>query len=195
VPPALHTALARLREHTSFEFGRVLSLPARIGRGRQCFVIPGTRGGTLVMSERIAEALPADQLLAVLAHEAAHVLLRHGPRKVAWAVGMVVASIAAAFANQFAIYPLLPAWVVGFARLLFTGIPLLFARQFYELYVTRRHEAEADDFAVDVAGPDALLGALEGIVDFRVHEALLHNRWTTHGTWERRTGRIRARRT
>jgi len=30
----------------------------------------------------------------------------------------------------------------------FTATPLIVARQFYELYITRRHEAEADDFAV-----------------------------------------------
>jgi Zn-dependent protease with chaperone function len=144
------------------------------------------------MSERIAERLSADQLLAVVAHEAAHVLLRHGPRKVAWAVGVLITWIAASISAGLVIDRLLPAWA-GFARFLFVCIPLGFARQFYELHVTRRHEAEADDFAIDVAGPDATLGALEAITDVRLHAALLHNRWTTHGTWERRTGRIRAR--
>ncbi|MGH2436178.1 MAG: hypothetical protein ACRDFA_04200 [bacterium] len=58
-------------------------------------------------------------------------------------------------------------------------------------YVTRRLEAEADEYAVDVAGAQALLGALESLRARALLGPLTHNRWTTHSVWERRVARIR----
>jgi Zn-dependent protease with chaperone function len=70
--------------------------------------------------------------------------------------------------------------------------PVLVARTLYEAFVSRRHEAEADRFAVEIAGADALLGALEAIQRTGPAPAIMANRWTTHGTWEVRAARIRA---
>ena len=64
-------------------------------------------------------------------------------------------------------------------------------RMLYEHFVTRRHETEADDFVTGLVGAPAMLGALEALDGQGPPAALVHNRWTTHGTWERRSARIR----
>lgn len=54
-----------------------------------------------------------------------------------------------------------------------------------------RYETEADEYAVDVAGADALLGSRESLSARGIPGPRMHNRWTTHSTWERRVARIR----
>jgi hypothetical protein len=53
--------------------------------------------------------------------------------------------------------------------------------------------AGAAGFAVEIAGAPALLGALEAMGACGPAGAVVHNRWTTHGTWEERSAWIRER--
>ncbi len=62
--------------------------------------------------------------------------------------------------------------------------------QFYDTFVTRRHEREADEYAARAAGAGALLRALEKLGAGRSPIAIA-NRWTTHSTWEIRSRRLR----
>jgi Zn-dependent protease with chaperone function len=107
-PIALGECLDKLREITRFEFDCVLTLRANFGNGRPCFVIPGARQSTLVISEHIVDLLSPEQLLAVLAHEAAHVLLNHGRRKLAWSVVGGSLALGLTVAGQLAIGSTLP---------------------------------------------------------------------------------------
>lgn len=191
VPPALTIAQNRLREATRFEFARVLCLDAAFGNGRPCFVIVADFNVTLVVSEQIVQRLAPDELLAVLAHEAAHVHLHHGRRMLLWGAVGAVCYVGAAVVLNRVTFAVLPA-SAGFVRVLIPMMPLLLLRRMYDLQVTRRHEAEADDYAVAVSGAAPLLSALEALAGTGHREQSMHNRWTTHGTWERRRARIRA---
>jgi Zn-dependent protease with chaperone function len=105
---------------------------------------------------------------------------------IAGVVGLTTAVVA-----QILIDPLLPR-ALELAGVLMVVLPIAILRGLYDTFVVRRHEAEADEFAVDVAGAPALLAAL-GVLDaLGPGDALVHNRWTTHSTWERRTRRIRS---
>jgi Zn-dependent protease with chaperone function len=191
VPPrALLEGLDKLRDLTGIEFDEVFCLQASFGGGRICQVITRPGHSTLVLSESIADDLSSPQLLAILAHEAAHVCLNHFRRKLAWGVLAGVAGITTAVVAQMLVGPFIPR-ALQFAGLLAVVSSVLVLRGLYDTFVIRRHEAEADEFAVDTAGGPALLEALGVLGASGPGEALVHNRWTTHGTWERRSGRIR----
>ncbi len=116
--------------------------------------------------------------------------LRHLRRKLAWgALGAIVA-ITIGVLGQLAISPWVPR-SLALVGVLVVLMPLGVLRGLYDTYVIRRHEAEADEFAVDVAGAEPLLHALEALQASGYSAALVHNRWTTHGTSEVRTSRIR----
>lgn len=186
-PHALLEGLERLRDLSGFDFDRVVCLNPEFGRGRVCAVVLRPGPSTLVISEPIARMLAPTQLLAVLAHEASHVFLHHGRRRLFWGGVAALVAIASSVAVLVALDPLLPR-SIGAARALVVVLPVVFLRALYETFVVRRLEAEADEFAVSIAGGPALLEALQAFgAQGRV---LMHNRWTTHSTWERRTRRI-----
>lgn len=189
-PRSLSVGLENLRDRTGFAFARVLCLHPEFGGGAVCQVVSGLRGSTLIVSESIPSRLTADQLMAILAHEAAHVLLNHAGRKVAWGAAGGAVAIAMAVAAQLLISPWLPQ-SIGVAGVLVVIMPIAMLRGLYDTYVIRSHEAEADDFAVGVVGPPAFLSALETLGASGPSAAVVHTRWTTHGTWERRAARIR----
>ncbi len=189
---ALSSGLDVLRDCTGFVFGRVLCLDATFAGAGLCQVLVLPWRSTLILSESIPAALTGHQLLALLAHEEAHVLLGHQRRKIAWGVIGGIAVIATAVAAG----TLLASWIpraIGVARPLIVVLPIAMLRGFYDTFVVRRHEAEADDFAVSVAGAPALLGALETLGANHPRVSAVHNRWTTHSIWERRAARIRER--
>ncbi len=191
-PPALSRGLETLYDRTGFAFMRTLCLDSRFGGGCVCMVILRPGRPTLVISESIVVGLADEELLALLAHEAAHGRLNHVWRKVAWAAFGVLGSLIVSVAISILIVPLVPRSfaVVGMLGAL---LPVAMVRGLYDTYVTRRHEAEADEYAADVAGAEALLGALESVQARALPAPRTHNRWTTHSTWERRVARIRER--
>jgi hypothetical protein len=83
LPTPLVLGLDRLRDRTGCIFDRVLCLDAAFGNGRLCEVVSTPRQATLIVSAGVTEVLEPDELLAILAHEAAHVQLRHLRRKLA----------------------------------------------------------------------------------------------------------------
>ena len=190
-PRALLGGLEELRDRTGFAFEDVLCLQAPFGNGRVCQVVTRPNHATLVVSESIADDLTAPQLLAVLAHEAAHVCLNHFRRKIAWGAVAGIVGLTTAVVAQMLIGPFWPRGL-RFAGVLGVLLPLIMLRGLYDAFVTRRHEAEADEFAVDTAGGQALIDALGVLGGSGPGGTLVHNRWTTHSTWERRTARIRA---
>jgi Zn-dependent protease with chaperone function len=189
-PRALLDALEKLRDLTGVEFDEVLCLQASFGSGRVCQVVTRPGHSTLVLSESIADELSSPQLLAVLAHEAAHVCLNHFRRKIAWGGVAGIAGLTTAVVTQMWVGPFLPR-ALQFAGVLGVVLTVVMLRGLYDTFVIRRHEAEADEFAVDTAGGQALIEALGVLGASGPGEALVHNRWTTHSTWERRAGRIR----
>lgn len=190
-PPALARGLETLYDRTGFAFGRTLCLDARFGGSGVCMVVLRPGRSALVMSESLVASLPDEQLLAVLAHEAAHVRLNHAWRNVAWAAVGGLCSLIVVITISILIAPWVPR-SMALAGVLAAVLPVVMLRGLFDTYVTRRHEAEADEYAVDVAGADALLGALESLRARGVVGPRMHNRWTTHSTWERRVARIRA---
>jgi len=188
-PAALVEGLDDVRLLTGFQFDRVMCLRASFGSGKPCFVLLGSSHSTLVISEQVAARLTREQLLAVLLHEAAHVMLDHGNRKLVWGAVGAAGFIGASMAGQLAVSGLIP---FVFVRLMIVLMPLGILQMLYDRFVTRRHEAEADEFATRLIGAPAMLGALEALRGPNAIDMNLHNRWTTHGTWARRSARIRA---
>ena len=189
-PRALRERLDDLRDLARVEFDRVLCLRASFGNGNPCFVLPGSFRSTLVISEEIVRTLTPEQLLAVLTHEAAHVVMSHGNRALAWGGLGAAAYLALNIAGQMAISSFVPRSPMVVRIAVIVG-PLAVLRQLYAARVTRRHEAEADEFATRLVGAPAMLGALEALRGSHAIEPRIHNRWTTHGTWETRVARIR----
>jgi Zn-dependent protease with chaperone function len=189
VPPGLADGLDRLRERTGGVFDEVMCLDGRLSQGRECLVLLGPRRACLVISNAILDIVSPEQLFALLAHEAAHVRLHHLRRKLAWGAAASAVALGSAVGLQLLAAPLVPRGA-GFAGVLAVILPVTLLRHLYDTYVVRRHEAEADRYAVGLAGSDALLGALAAL-GAGATPAHVHNRWTTHGTWEQRVAGIR----
>jgi STE24 endopeptidase len=191
---ALRTALDELHARADFRFQHVLCLQKDFGGGLVCEVVDGFRGSTLVISSAIPDRLDKPELVALLAHEAAHVCLNHSRRKLVSGSVAVLVCVAAGTAIGVPLAAVIPG-SFGFVPGLVTALILVNGRGLYTALVTRRHEFEADDFAAQVAGAESLLGALESLNFTESRTVTVHNRWTTHGTWEVRSARLRQMRT
>lgn len=187
-PDALRRGLSELQSRTAFRFDRVVCLNAGYGAGRNCEVTSSVRGATLIVSEAVIDLFEPDELLAVLAHEAAHVQLNHVRRKIAFAMAATAAWLAGYIAISTAMSRYQPA-NLGFLRILIPVVTLSPLRDLYDKLITRRHEREADEYAARAAGADALLRALEKLRAGRIGPNVAH-RWTTHGTWEQRSAHL-----
>ncbi len=189
MPESLVRALADLKSRCAFQFDRVICLDGSYGNGRLAAVTSTLRSTTLIISEPLAELLGGDELLAILAHETAHVELGHFRRKLRLGLLTSVVSLSLYVALSLALDQVVPR-TLRLGQFMLLGMLFVFARQFYVTFVTRRHEREADEYAARSAGANALLSALEklgaGRSPFRTA-----NRWTTHSTWEIRSRRLR----
>jgi len=189
-PPQLSHALDVLFSRTGFRFDRIACMPAWYGGGVVCEVIQRLRGSTLAISESIATDLEREELVALLAHEAAHVQQHHARRKLLFFACGSLAVIGVTVAVPMLISASLPDRL-GFVRILPMVLGATFLSQLYNAWVIRRHEREADAAAVAVSGAEAFCNALE-YLGKGTPEAAVHIRWTTHGTREERIARIRA---
>ena len=190
-PDALTTTIDTLGEHVGATFTRVLCLAPAYGYGQVCEIIHRPGRSVLIISRSLADSMPESELLAVLAHEAAHVHLRHTARKVLWGTVAAVVAIVASMALGAVLGAVLPRSLVV-TGLFAVVLAVTFARVFWDHAVVRRHEREADAFAVRIAGSAAMLGALQRLGGGGPSSAIVHQRWTTHGTSEERQARIRA---
>lgn len=190
-PAALAATIDTLGDYVGSTFTRVLCLVPAYGQGQVCQVVHRPGRSVLIISRSLADSLPERELLAVVAHEAAHVHLRHTGRKVLWGTVAAVVAIGASMALGAAMGAVLPRSLV-FTRISAVGLAVTFARMFWDHVVVRRHEREADAFAVHIAGSAAMLGALQRFGGGGPPRAIVHQRWTTHGTLEERQARIRA---
>jgi Zn-dependent protease with chaperone function len=189
VPSSLITGLAELRSRSGFQFDRVICLDASYGNGRLAAVARTPRAATLIISEPLTNLLASDELLAILAHETAHIELRHFQRKLlfgllATGIGfgcyvLVFMALNRVIPREMHLAPILVLMMLG-----------AFGRQSYEALVTRRHEREADEYAANAVGAGALLRALDRLGAGR-SPIVMANRWTTHSTWEIRSRRLR----
>jgi Zn-dependent protease with chaperone function len=189
-PAALSDALMHLHDRTGFAFSRVLCLDHGFGSDNTCEVVLTVRGWHLVISAGVIDTLTSRQLLALLAHEAAHILFRHGVVKAVAALAATAGSVVAGGVAALALSWIMPNALRVLPGLAM-GISLVLARGLFNALVSRRHEFEADDFAAAVAGADAVTSALEALNLTGPTAAMTHNRWTSHGTWDLRAARLR----
>jgi Zn-dependent protease with chaperone function len=188
-PDALGRALAALRSRCGFTFDRVICLDGSYGNGRVAGVTSTVRSSTLLISEPLTSLLDPEELVAILAHETAHLELRHFRRKLLFGLPVAVITLGLYVALSAALAPMVPrnVRIVQFMCIgMFTG----FIRHLYDRFVTRRHECEADAYAARAVGAATLLRALEKLGAAR-SPITTANVWTTHSTWEIRSNRLR----
>jgi STE24 endopeptidase len=187
-PHALIRALADLKSRCGFQFDRVICLDGSYANGRMAGVTSTARSNTLLISETLASVLDRDELLAVLAHETAHVELRHFRRKLMVKVPATAAALTGSVALSMSLGLVVPR-SMDFLRVMFASGSIAFWHPLYDRFVTRKHECEADEYAARAVSASALLHALEKIGADR--SPITANRWTTHSTWEIRSERLR----
>ena len=182
-------ALAELKARCGFQFDRVICLDSSYGNGRLAAVTSTMRSSTLIISEPLLRLLEPDELLALLAHETAHVELHHFRRKLLYGLLASAVSLVPYVAISLVLDRVIPR-NLRLGQFVLLGMLFGLARGVYETFVTRRHEREADEYAARAAGAGALIRALEKLGADR-SPVTMANRWTTHGTWEIRSGRLR----
>lgn len=124
---ALTARFAEMRAHAALP-DAVLSFREGRAVGANAFAMPG---GTVVLTDELAERLTDDQITAVVAHELGHVEARHALR--ALFQNSAVAVVATALLGD-----------AGAVTLLAASLPTLLAQASY----SRDHEREADAFAL-----------------------------------------------
>lgn len=128
------------------------------------------RGRRVVLFDTLVNHYSVDELVAVLAHEIGHWKLRHLPRRLVWSalsagVGLWVASWAVLQPELYATFGVDwsgTAWVpVGLVLFSIAVSPVNWLAGILSSARSRRHEYEADQFAVSAVGEaTALSGAL-----------------------------------
>jgi STE24 endopeptidase len=150
-------------------------------------MLHGFRAPTVFTASDVIDDLTEDELAALLAHEGAHIYLNHLWIKGAITMGLGICVVFAVImgVQRFQESLSVPA-LGGLVLAIILGKLSLFNA------ISRRQEREADAFAAQTVGPDALISALEKIMP----PALLAKNvadltlWSTHDSWPRRRQRI-----
>jgi Zn-dependent protease with chaperone function len=153
-PGYLRDLLHEVVERTGIVLDDVIYVREGVFGAEVMHVRMALRGPVLVASEEMFRSLTAEERLAVLVHEAAHVAHRHLRRglvvgcAVAFVTVLVMMSISAAVFGK-------GVWVGvhAFVALSTVGVAL-------RNFLSRRWEREADRFAAHVVGRDAIAAAL-----------------------------------
>lgn len=148
------------------------------GAGANAFALPG---GTIVITDRLIElAETDDQIVAVLAHEAGHVELRHAMRHLLQtsAMGVAVATLAGDAGSATALAATLPGTLAT-------------------LHYSRELETEADDFAIALLqrhgiSPAAFARMMELLRDDADDEDTTFSFLSTHPVSDERIAKARA---
>ncbi|MCS7190338.1 MAG: M48 family metalloprotease [Fimbriimonadales bacterium] len=140
---------------------------------RELLVLDGTRlrsanafalsGGRIAVSDYLLASLTEQEVLAVLAHEVAHLALRRRLMRLWWAQLGVAVGVALLLAP---LWERLPSWgLLAWLGLiaLWMATPMLRLRQ--------RHERAADAFAVSQYGVEPLASALQKIAHIHCRQA------------------------
>lgn len=189
-PVALSAALRDVRARTAVELCPVITVvdPCHPVVVEVLFSLWGSP--TLVIAVDVVRALSADELFSLLAHEAAHVRLRHYTRAwwrgapIAAGFGLIILGAAAAMTRWI---PDQVPWLGVAVAVGAVAVP----RHLWNLYVTRTFEREADRFAATHGGKLTLLAAFDKLRDMAGTASELPHSWTSHGTWSERAARIR----
>ncbi|KIL99500.1 Zn-dependent protease with chaperone function [Paramagnetospirillum magnetotacticum MS-1] len=104
----------------------------------------------IILNDTLVEALPLDEVTAVLAHEEGHLVHRHRERLLLWRLGLGLAALWIAAPDG-----------VGLAVLLAALPMLILPVRPLEALLIRRWEGQADSHAADKAGAPAFMRALE----------------------------------
>jgi STE24 endopeptidase len=163
----LATRIAELARRAGFRMGGIFVMDgSKRSRHSNAYFTGLGRVKRIVLYDTLVSSMPADEVVAVLAHEMGHAKKRH-------VLKMTAASIAFSFIGFWAL-ALLMLWpelyaAFGFASpskhaiLLILGLvsgpATFFLAPAFSAW-SRRHEYEADAFAAAAAGPDALSSAL-----------------------------------
>jgi Zn-dependent protease with chaperone function len=185
-PPALSKAQVRLRQLTGAGFDDTIVLPSD-WHEEACHIRLSPLGRSVfVVSEQIIDRLSSAELEAVIAHEMKHVI----------ACDISAARRTTAALSFLALLALLylgpwidPGAGSGLAVFIAGAAGMTMARLVVELFLSRRREREADDFAAGVVGVAPVRSSLSKLS--RSGPASLRTIWSTHDSVQDRLDRLR----
>ena len=187
-PGSVMLALRQLRERTGFAFDHVLCLRTSLGRDLASFVLLEARTSTLVVSEQLVRQLTPSQLVALLAHEARHVVVdRVNPK---WGAGAVAGLT---FVGGIIAERLVSRGVTtSLGVLCFAAVIIAIHGIRYPLHrwMDDARQAEFDDFALDRSGALSMLGRLDHLGANTPPAADIQHRWTGVGQSDRQSSRL-----
>lgn len=169
---------------------RFEQIPTRGGTVPNALALPSLRAPTVLFTSTLLDRLDADELLAICAHELAH-MEHHDRKKLTRAR---IANVVVVFAFTLLV-PITNQWLPAVSSLVGVLPVVGFWYLIYQLQERRKHETESDLRAVALTGnPEALISALT-----KIHVLfLIPRRWKpsaeqqhTHPTLARRIQAIR----
>lgn len=154
VPDDTRRLIDRVADLTGVRFSGIAYFDERFARRPIMEVRMGWMGHLLFLNRTAIEPLTPDELLAILAHEAAHVRLRHLLKEVVCAACLswvVMQGLRPVMGLLFA-----SSTIVALNVLIALSVALTVCRN----ALRRRWEREADDYAASIAGAPAVASAL-----------------------------------
>ena len=176
----LRNRALKMADHMGVTISRVYIVPAGKGHLTNAYGLSNAIG----LTDSLGQHLTKTQIDYVMAHELAHVSLKHGRKHLLLVLGMFVALSLLLF--RFSLYAM--------ALQPFAQIAVIFAPLVVIYYSSRRFEYAADAFAVDFTGePEAAIRALVNL--HKIHEVpaqsdRLSELFMTHPTLARRAAAI-----
>jgi STE24 endopeptidase len=182
----LRARLERLAAAAGFRTRGVFVMDASRRSGHSNAYFMGFLRPRIVLYDTLVEQLSVDEAAAVLAHEIGHYRRRHVHRRLAsglafMTVGFWVLSLLASWPPLFAAFRLAgPSPHAALAIFVLASGAFTFALSPVSSWLSRRHEYEADRFAIGLAGAPALRAALtrlnrQNLADVQPHP--WHSAW------------------
>lgn len=154
----LREGVLRLAERCGFPLGDIFVMDgSRRSNRANAFFVGFGRGRRIVLFDTLLRNNTQEELLAILAHEVGHWRLRHLAKRLSFsalaaAVGLWLASMAIvepALYEAFGVAARSTSWVpVGLVLFSIAASPLMWVAGICSAAISRRHEYEADAFAI-----------------------------------------------
>ncbi|AEC52632.1 putative protein caax prenyl protease 1 related protein [Pyrococcus sp. NA2] len=122
-------------------------------------LVTGAKGKTVFITEGLLENLDKDEILAVIAHELGHIKKKHLLKD----YGVVILSIAPLSLLPFILESIHASSFVEIALIIASFAILILGMLYRYMRMTFQHEFEADEFAANLVGAEAMIRALEKI--------------------------------
>lgn len=127
----------------------------------------------VILGQKLVEEMTDDELMAVLAHELGHIKFNHIPKKIIMHLALAGGSVALASYIAYKLHNVGPqALLETIGIFSATGVAI----EAISVYVTYRHECQADDKAIRAVGAQPFVDSMETMKKYIMNELAIFDK-------------------